>query len=115
VVLVEIPFACGSAKFCIRAKSVAMESRSLVPSLSETRYSSSRSLRRIYYGNSAHVVMELAGHRVDLLEAFDQAVAGNIVARLQYCDRYIDAFLKKRGGWGESPEWVENAPGGLAP
>lgn len=69
----------------------------------------------VYYGNSAHVVMELAGHRVDLLEAFDQAVAGNIVARLQYCDRYIDAFLKKRGGWGESPEWDENAPGGLAP
>lgn len=67
----------------------------------------------VYYGNSAHVVMELAGHRVDLLEAFDQAVAGNIVARLQYCDRYIDAFLKKRGGWGESPEWDASAPGGL--
>lgn len=69
----------------------------------------------VYYGNSAHVVMELAGHRVDLLEVFDQSVAGSIVARLQYCDRYLDASIKKSGGWGEMPEWDKHAPGGLQP
>lgn len=67
----------------------------------------------VYYGNSAHVVMELAGHRVDLLEVFDQNIAGSIVARLQYCDRLLDAAVRKGGGWGETPEWDRNAPGGL--
>lgn len=66
-----------------------------------------------YYGNAAHVCLALAGHRIDLAEVFDHQVAAAIVARLQYCDKCLDAAVKKGEGWGETPEWEGNAPGRL--
>jgi len=59
----------------------------------------------VYYGESAHVILDYAGSRVDLVEVFDKRYASAIAARLQYCDRALDAFAKKRIGWGDEPEW----------
>ncbi len=42
---------------------------------------------------------------MDLVEVFDKRYASAIAARLQQCDRALDAYAKKRIGWGESPEW----------
>lgn len=66
-----------------------------------------------YYGNSAHVCLTFAGHRIDLLEVFGQQAAATIVARLQYCDKCLDAAVSKGDGWGERPEWDRKTPGGL--
>lgn len=68
----------------------------------------------IYYGDSRHVVMIYAGHRVDLMSVYGPQRAANIVARLQYCDRRLDEAAKK-GGSGFNPhandDWHES-PGG---
>jgi hypothetical protein len=68
-----------------------------------------------YYGDSRHVVMIYAGHRVDFMSVYGPQRAANIVARLQYCDRRLDEAAKK-GGSGFNPhadnDWHES-PGGL--
>lgn len=71
--------------------------------------------KTVYYGDSYHVVLSYAGHRVDLLTVYGLPQAAAVVARLQYCDRLLDQEAK-RGNGGEAPhareEW-HSAPGGL--
>jgi hypothetical protein len=69
-----------------------------------------------YYGESFHVVLLYAGHRVDLLTVFGQKDMAAIIARLQYCDRRLNEALAMGGGIPRRPadEWHE-APGGIAP
>ncbi|AXM99098.1 hypothetical protein DVB73_20825 [Pseudomonas plecoglossicida] len=69
----------------------------------------------IYYGDSFHVVLVYAGHRIDLLTVYGRSHAAAIVARLQHCDQLLDAEAKRIGA-GENPhivgEWHQT-PGGL--
>lgn len=69
----------------------------------------------IYYGDSFHVVLVYAGHRIDLLTVYGRQPAAAIVARLQYCDRRLDEEAK-RGSGGANPhaeaDW-QQSPGGL--
>ena len=69
----------------------------------------------VYYGESLHLVLVYAGHRVDLSTVWGQSEAAAIVARLQYCDRCLDKALEMGGGVPKSPEdeWNES-PGGMA-
>ncbi|MFG0542151.1 hypothetical protein ACF8EA_18490 [Pseudomonas sp. YQ_5] len=71
--------------------------------------------KTVYYGDSYHVVLSYAGHRIDLLTVYGLPQAAAVVARLQYCDRLLDQEAK-RGNGGEAPpagnEWAD-APGGL--
>ncbi|MDD2003617.1 hypothetical protein [Pseudomonas putida] len=71
--------------------------------------------KTVYYGDSYHVVLSYAGHRVDLLTVYGLPQAAAVVARLQYCARLLDQEAKRSNG-GEAPhagdEWAE-APGGL--
>lgn len=68
----------------------------------------------VYYGQSFHVVLVYAGHRVDLLTVFGERDAAAIIARLQYCDRCLDKALTMGRGVPKSPEedW-NDAPGGV--
>ncbi|VVN79664.1 hypothetical protein [Pseudomonas fluorescens] len=69
----------------------------------------------IYYGDSFHVVLVYAGHRIDLLTVYGRQQAAAIVARLQHCDQLLDAEAKRVGA-GKNPhidgEW-HHTPGGL--
>ncbi|UTH37257.1 hypothetical protein NLY39_03590 [Pseudomonas sp. KHPS1] len=71
--------------------------------------------KTVYYGDSYHVVLLYAGHRVDLLTVYGKQQAEAVVARLQYCDRLLDQEAR-RGNGGESHrargDW-HSAPGGL--
>lgn len=69
----------------------------------------------VYYGDSLHLVLVYAGHRVDLMTVYGQSEAAAIVARLQYCDRCLDKALEMGGGIPKSPEdeW-NDAPGGIS-
>lgn len=68
----------------------------------------------VYYGESLHLVLVYAGHRVDLMTVYGRSEAAAIVARLQYCDRCLDKALAIGGGIPKRPEdeW-NDAPGGL--
>ncbi len=68
----------------------------------------------VYYGESLHLVLVYAGHRVDLTTVWGQSEAAAIVARLQYCDRCLDKALEMGGGVPKSPEdeW-NDSPGGM--
>lgn len=68
----------------------------------------------VYYGESLHLVLVYAGHRVDLTTVWGQSEAAAIVARLQYCDRCLDKALEMGGGAPKRPEdeW-NDAPGGI--
>lgn len=71
--------------------------------------------KTVYYGDSYHVVLLYAGHRVDLLTVYGPPQAAAVVARLQYCDRLLDQEAR-RGNGGEAPHAREDwhsAPGGL--
>lgn len=75
-----------------------------------------RAIRKTaYYGESFHVVLAYAGHRVDLLSVYGQKPAAAIIARLQFCDRRLNEAVKMGGGINSSPqdEWNEG-PGGLS-
>ncbi|CAD0261115.1 hypothetical protein F6476_01125 [Pseudomonas umsongensis] len=69
----------------------------------------------IYYGDSFHVVLVYAGHRIDLMTVYGRQQAAAIVARLQHCDQILDAEAKRVGA-GKNPhidgEWP-HSPGGL--
>lgn len=69
----------------------------------------------IYYGDSFHVVLVYAGHRIDLLTVYGRPQAAAIVARLQHCDQLLDAEAIRVGA-GANPhidgEW-HHTPGGL--
>lgn len=67
-----------------------------------------------YYGESFHVVLVYAGHRIDLLTVYGQKPAAAIIARLQFCDRRLNEAVKMGGGINSKPEdeWNEG-PGGL--
>ncbi|MCE6978594.1 hypothetical protein EI534_14630 [Pseudomonas frederiksbergensis] len=69
----------------------------------------------IYFGNSFHVVLMYAGHRIDLLTVYGRPQAAAIVARLQHCDQRLDAEAKRIGA-GTNPhtdgEW-HHTSGGL--
>ncbi|MFD2644123.1 hypothetical protein [Pseudomonas japonica] len=69
----------------------------------------------VYYGDSFHVVMVYAGHRVDLLSIYGRQRAAAVVARLQYCDRQLEQEAKRLGA-GNNPhvdaDW-HHSPGGL--
>ena len=67
-----------------------------------------------YYNCSLHVVLIYAGQRVDLLTVYGQKEAAAIVARLQYCDRALNAALSMNGGNRQRPEdeWAD-VPGGM--
>lgn len=68
-----------------------------------------------YYIDSSHIVLELAGHRYDLLTVYGPQEAAAVLARLQYLDRQLDAAVKIGKGVPETPrdEWVDG-PGDLA-
>lgn len=69
----------------------------------------------VYYGESLHLVLVYAGHRVDLATVWGQSEASAIVARLQYCDRCLDKALEMGAGVPKSPEDEWNAsPGEMA-
>lgn len=69
----------------------------------------------VYYGESLHLVLVYAGHRIDLTTVYGPSEAAAIVARLQYCDRCLDKALEMGGGVPKRPEdeW-NDAPGGMA-
>ena len=69
----------------------------------------------VYYGESVHLVLVYAGHRVDLTTVYGPSEAAAIVARLQYCDRCLDKALEMGGGVPKRPEdeW-NDSPGGMA-
>ena len=68
----------------------------------------------IYYGDSFHVVLMYAGHRIDLLTVYGRQQAAAIVARLQHCDQLLDAEAKRVGA-GKNPhingEWPHTTGG----
>lgn len=69
----------------------------------------------VYYGDSYHVVLLYAGHRIDLLTVYGMPEAAAVVARLQYCDRLLDQEAKRGNGGGATratDDW-DSAPGGL--
>ncbi|MFZ6769806.1 hypothetical protein ACO0LM_22360 [Undibacterium sp. Di26W] len=66
----------------------------------------------VYYGQSAHVVLLYAGQRIDLLTVYDKARAADVVMRLQYCDRELDADGGKNSSHHEGA-WTTDTPGGL--
>lgn len=69
----------------------------------------------VYYGDSFHVVLVYAGHRVDLLTVYGGQQAAAIVARLQYCDQLLEQEVKHVGARNNpyvSAEWPDS-PGGL--
>lgn len=69
----------------------------------------------VYYGESFHVVLVYAGHRIDFLTVFGMREAAAVVARLQYCDRLLNQEAKRGNGGGNAragDDW-HNAPGGL--
>ena len=68
----------------------------------------------VYFGESLHLVLVYAGHRVDLLTVYGQSEAAAIVTRLQYCDRCLNEALEMGRGAGERPEndWYD-ATGGM--
>lgn len=83
----------------------------------ETREESARGqiIRKIaYYGESFHVVLVHAGHRIDLLTVYGRQESTAIVARLQYCDRRLNEAVNMGGGINQHPEdeW-DDSPGGL--
>jgi len=69
----------------------------------------------VYFGDSFHVVLIYAGHRVDLMSIYGRQRAAAVVARLQYCDRVLEQEAK-RAGAGDNPhasdDWYQS-PGGL--
>lgn len=67
-----------------------------------------------YYGESFHIVLLHAGHRVDLLTVYGQKESTAIIARLQYCDRCLNEAVNMNGGINNRPEdeWNQT-PGGL--
>lgn len=84
----------------------------------ETREAAAKGMvvqKPVYYGDSFHVVLVYAGHRIDLLTVFGRKQAASIVARLQYCDRLLDEEAKR--GCGSTSAHAEtdwpDAPGGL--
>jgi hypothetical protein len=70
---------------------------------------------RVYFGDSRHLVMEVAGHRIDLLTVFGPVDAAAILARLLYLDRELDAAISRGKGVRQRAEddWDE-APGDVA-
>ncbi|NBA98553.1 hypothetical protein GUY40_27115 [Pseudomonas sp. R5(2019)] len=69
----------------------------------------------IYYGDSFHVVLVYAGHRVDLLSVYGRKQAASIVARLQYCDQLLEQEAKRVGARTNphvGAEW-HDSPGGI--
>ena len=70
--------------------------------------------KKAYYGESFHVALSYAGHRVDLLTVFGQKEATAIAARLQYCDRCLNEAVHMGGGINQHAEddW-NDVPGGL--
>jgi hypothetical protein len=68
---------------------------------------------RIYFADSRHVVLELAGHRYDILTVFGPLDAAAILARLQYLDRLLDAAIHRGRGVPNRPEddWPDDAGG----
>lgn len=69
----------------------------------------------VYYGDSLHLVLVYAGHRVNLTTVYGQSEAAAIVARLQYCDRCLNEALEMGRGVGKHPgeEW-NDSPGGIS-
>ncbi|MCY1435316.1 hypothetical protein D9M71_514060 [compost metagenome] len=67
----------------------------------------------IYYGDSFHVVLEYAGHRIDVLSVYGRKQAESILARLQYCDQLLDEEAKRVGSRSTNPhasaEWHKSA------
>lgn len=69
----------------------------------------------VYYGDSFHVLLEYAGHRVDLLTVYGRQTAAAVLARLQYCDRLLDQEAKHVGAGDNlhvDGDWHQS-PGGL--
>lgn len=69
----------------------------------------------VYYGDSFHVVLVYAGHRVDLLSVYGRKQAASIVARLQYCDQLLEQEAKRVGARTNphvGAEW-HDSPGGI--
>lgn len=68
-----------------------------------------------YFGQSYHVVLVYAGHRVDIAEVYGIKEAGAIIDRLNYCDRVLDQALNMGGGVKPEPrdDWPKGGPGGL--
>ena len=70
--------------------------------------------KKVYYGDSFHVLLSYAGHRRDLLTVYGQKEAVAIVKRLQHCDSRLNEAAKMNGGTSHTPdgEWGV-PPGGL--
>lgn len=69
--------------------------------------------KKVYYGQSFHVVLVYAGQRRDLLTVYGQKEATAIVTRLQYCDGRLNESMNIGGGSGQTPdeEWNSTAGG----
>lgn len=69
----------------------------------------------VYYGDSFHVVLVYAGHRINLLTVYGRQQTEAIVARLQYCDQLLEQEAKRVGARTNphvGAEW-HDSPGGI--
>lgn len=71
--------------------------------------------KKAYFGQSLHVVLVYAGHRVDIAEVYGFKEAIAIINRLNFCDAVIDQAMNMGRNTNSEPEhdWPTGGPGNL--